>query len=166
MRVLATLRSLTATIEPGGNPRMSSPSQQHQPGQSWDTIIIPSDLASAKEPERAILQAVADHGFNEDSIFAIKLTLEEAITNAIKHGNKSDRSKKVVVRYTVDAAEIVICIRDEGAGFDPDAVPDPTSPDRLSLPSGRGILLMRAYMNEIEYRHNGTEIILRKTKDS
>ncbi len=145
---------------------MSPPSQHHPSRQSQATIIIPSDLSSAKKPEHAILQAVAEHGFNEDSIFAIKLTLEEAITNAIKHGNKSDRSKKVVVRYTVDAAQVVICIRDEGAGFDPAAVPDPTSPERISLPSGRGILLMKAYMNEIEYRHNGTEIILKKKKDS
>ena len=133
--------------------------------QSLKKIVIPSDLASAKEPEQAILAEAADHGFSEDAIFAIKLTLEEAITNAIKHGNKCDRSKTVTVRYAVDSAEVVIYIQDEGAGFDPQEVPDPTVPERLSLPNGRGILLMKAYMNEVEYRRNGREIFLRKLNE-
>lgn len=133
--------------------------------QSLKKIVIPSDLASAKEPEQAILAEAAHHGFSEDSIFAIKLTLEEAITNAIKHGNKCDRSKTVTVRYAVDSAEVVIYIQDEGAGFDPQGVPDPTVPERLSLPNGRGILLMKAYMNEVEYRCNGREIFLRKLNE-
>ncbi len=133
--------------------------------QSLKKIVIPSDLASAKEPEQAILAEAADHGFSEDAIFAIKLTLEEAITNAIKHGNKCDRSKTVTVRYAVDSVEVVIYIQDEGAGFDPQDVPDPTVPERLSLPNGRGILLMKAYMNEVEYRRNGREIFLRKLNE-
>lgn len=133
--------------------------------QSLKKIVIPSDLASAKEPEQAILAEAADHGFSEDAIFAIKLTLEEAITNAIKHGNKCDRSKTVTVRYAVDSVEVVIYIQDEGAGFDPQDVPDPTVPERLSLPNGRGILLMKAYMNEVEYRRDGREIFLRKLNE-
>ncbi len=133
--------------------------------QSLKKIVIPSDLASAKEPEQAILAEAADQGFSEDSIFAIKLTLEEAITNAIKHGNKCDRSKTVTVRYAVDSVEVVIYIQDEGAGFDPQGVPDPTVPERLSLPNGRGILLMKAYMSEVTYRRNGTEIFLRKRNE-
>lgn len=137
----------------------------HPMEQSLKKIVIPSDLASAKEPEQAILAEAAQHGFSEDSIFAIKLTLEEAITNAIKHGNKCDRSKTVTVRYAVDSAEVVIYIQDEGAGFDPQGVPDPTVPERLSLPNGRGILLMKAYMNEVEYRCNGREIFLRKLNE-
>lgn len=133
--------------------------------QSLKKIVIPSDLASAKEPEQAILAEAADHGFSEDAIFAIKLALEEAITNAIKHGNKCDRSKTVTVRYAVDSVEVVIYIQDEGAGFDPQDVPDPTVPERLSLPNGRGILLMKAYMNEVEYRRDGREIFLRKLNE-
>ncbi len=144
---------------------MSPASDHYQNGRPLKTIVIPSDLASTKEPEQAILKEARDHGFNEDSIFAIKLALEEAITNAIKHGNKCDRSKKVTVRYAVDSAQVVICVRDEGPGFDPAAVPDPTMPDRLSLPNGRGILLMKTYMNEVEYRRNGTEIFLRKLNE-
>ena len=144
---------------------MSRQNHHQDSDRSTKAIVIPSDLASAKGPEQAILREVQQHGFSEDAIFAIKLTLEEAITNAIKHGNKCDRSKKVTVQYVVDSVQVVITIRDEGPGFNPDAVPDPTSPERLSLPNGRGILLMKAYMNEVVYRRNGTEIFLRKLKE-
>ena len=144
---------------------MNCSSQHPDDERSLKTIVIPSDLAAAKEPERAILREAQHNGFSEDAIFAIKLTLEEAITNAIKHGNKCDRTKKVTVRYAVDAHQVVICIRDEGTGFDPDAVPDPTRPERISLPNGRGILLMKAYMSEVTYRCNGTEIFLRKRNE-
>ena len=105
------------------------------------------------------------HQFGEEAVFAIKLTLEEAVTNAIKHGNKCDRSKNVTVRYFVDDYQAIVFIRDEGQGFRPDEIPDPTTPERLSLPNGRGILLMKAYMTELEYLHNGTEVYLRKVKD-
>ena len=144
---------------------MNSASHDQHIEESLKTIVIPSDLASVGGPEETILREAQRHGFSEDSIFAIKLTLEEAMTNAIKHGNKCDTSRKVTVRYFVDSAQVVICIRDEGSGFDPGSVPDPTQPDRLSLPSGRGILLMKAYMTEVKYRHNGTEIYLRKLND-
>jgi len=126
---------------------------------------IPSDLSCVRQPEQAILSEVERQGFSDDAIFAIKLTLEEAITNAIKHGNKSDCSKKVTVRYFVDSTQAVICIQDQGQGFDPAAVPDPTLPERLSLPNGRGILLMRAYMSAVDYCKNGTEIVLRKLNE-
>jgi len=129
------------------------------------SIVIPSDLGCVRQPETAVLEEIEKHGFSEDAIFAIKLTLEEAITNAIKHGNKGDRSKKVIIRYFVDSQQAVICIKDEGPGFDPQEVPDPTAPDRLSLPNGRGILLMRAYMNDVIYRDNGRETVLVKLNE-
>lgn len=130
-----------------------------------ESVIIPSDLRHAKEPERVILEEIEKYNFSEEAVFAIKLTLEEAVTNAIKHGNKCDRSKNVTVRYFVDEEQAVVFIRDEGEGFNPDEVPDPTSPDRLSLPNGRGILLMKAYMTELEYLHNGTEVYLKMVRD-
>lgn len=141
---------------------MSSGIPDHQIEQHLKTIVIPSDLSCVRGPEEAIIQEIVAHRFSEDAIFAIKLTLEEAITNAIKHGNRCDRSKKVTIRYFADANQAVFCIRDEGEGFNPESVPDPTLPERLSLPNGRGILLMRAYMDEVRYRSNGRELFLRK----
>lgn len=129
---------------------------------SFKVIEIQSTLTEAKRPETLILREIESSGYDEDSTFAIKLALEEAMTNAVRHGNCGDACKKVRVRYAITPQRVVICVRDEGKGFCPDAIPDPTEPDRLSLPCGRGIMLIRAYMNEVEYREDGREICMTK----
>ena len=129
---------------------------------SFREIIIPSTLRDAKRPEHVILKEVERCGFGQEAVFAIKLALEEAMTNAVKHGNGSDPSKQITVRFAVDDTRAVIIVRDEGGGFRASGVPDPTQPNRLTLPTGRGIMLMRAYMDEVSYRHDGTEVRLVK----
>lgn len=141
---------------------MDQPLPHDSPG--FREVRVPSTYRDAKLPERDILKEVERHGYDDDATFAIKLALEEAMTNAVKHGNRNDPSKCVIVRYAVDDRRVVICIRDQGSGFMPSAVPDPTQPDRLMLPSGRGIMLMKAYMDEVEYRHDGTEVYLVKLR--
>ena len=90
--------------------------------------------------------------------------MEEALVNAIKHGNSGDSSKKIRVDYTVTDSEIWIRIEDEGEGFDPESVPDPTSPEFLERPCGRGLMLMRHYMSEIKYEGRGNCVVMRKRK--
>ena len=126
--------------------------------ESFKEVRIKSTFAAAKKPEDHILKDVDRCGYDEDSTFAIKLALEEAMSNAVRHGNGGDATKHITVRYAVTRSQVIICVRDEGAGFEPENVPDPTSPDRISLPSGRGIMLMRAYMSDVEFRHNGAEV--------
>lgn len=128
----------------------------------WQELVISNDLHAAADSERTIVDHVERHGFSSDATFAIRLAVEEALTNAIKHGNRNDPDRKVRIRYAVNASVAVICVRDEGPGFVPEAVPDPTSPDRLALPNGRGIMLMRAYMDEIQYRESGREVCMVK----
>jgi serine/threonine-protein kinase RsbW len=125
---------------------------------SYRVIEIPSTLVDAKKPEGHILLEVAACGYDEDATFAIKLALEEAMTNAVRHGNGNDPTKHIKVRYAVSPEMVVICVCDEGPGFQPECVPDPTQPERLSLPCGRGIMLMKAYMTDVEYRCNGREV--------
>lgn len=132
---------------------------------SLSVIEIDSTLQAAKEPERIILAEVDRCGYCEDATFAIKLALEEAMTNAIKHGNRNDPSKRITIRHSVTPERVVILVRDQGAGFHPATVPDPTKADRLPLPSGRGIMLMRAYMTEVYYRAGGTEVCLVKQNE-
>ena len=129
---------------------------------TYHVIEIPSTLTDAKKPEVHILAEIDRCGYDEDSSFAIKLALEEAMTNAVRHGNGGDASKHITVRYAVTPEMCVICVRDEGTGFRPKEIPDPTAPDRLSLPCGRGIMLMRAYMTDVEYRDDGREVRLVK----
>lgn len=129
------------------------------------TCQIPSDLAHTSVPREEILQELQKHQYDEEAIFAIKLALEEALANAIRHGNRKDPDKPVTVRYCVSAERAVIIVRDEGEGFSPEKVPDPTVPERLSVPSGRGVMLIRAYMDEVEYRDCGREVWFIKNRE-
>ena len=125
---------------------------------TFHTCIIDSVQAETETPKRAIISELERWSFNQEDLFAVKLALEEALTNAVRHGNAGDASKKITVRYAVNEEKAVIVIRDEGAGFVPEDVPDPTAPDRIPLPSGRGIMLIRTYMDEVSYRDSGREI--------
>lgn len=127
--------------------------------------VIPSDHAAARVPKALIIKELEDHRFGEREVFAIKLALEEALANAVNHGNQGDSTKTVTVRYAVSDEKAAIIVRDEGPGFSPDEVPDPTHPDRLSIPNGRGIMLIKAYMDVVEYRDQGREVYFVKSRD-
>jgi serine/threonine-protein kinase RsbW len=128
--------------------------------------VVPSTFADTAGVKEDILNEVDGCGFCADTKFSIKLALEEALTNAIKHGNCGDASRHITLRYAVTPERVVVIVRDEGCGFHPDDVPDPTTPERLPIPSGRGIMLIRAYMDEVTYRDNGREIrfVKRRTR--
>lgn len=96
--------------------------------------------------------------------FGIHLAAEEAIVNAILHGNRLDPRKQVHVICTVSRDRFRIDIADEGEGFDPALVPDCTQAERLEVPSGRGVMLMRSFMNRIEYNAKGNRVVLEKTR--
>ena len=134
--------------------------------QDLEQIVIPSDLRAAKEPEQRILDELARQGYSEDARFAIKLALEEALTNAIKHGNRNDPRKHVTIRYRITPQRAIIAIRDEGRGFCPDNVPDPTADENLERPNGRGIMLMHAYMTRVRYNPAGNEVWLMRENTS
>lgn len=121
-------------------------------------IVIPNELRAAREPGERILTELNKSGYSADVVFAIKLALEEALTNAIKHGNRNDRTKHVTVKYFIDPERALIMVRDEGPGFVPGAVPDCTADENLERPSGRGIMLMHAYMTRICYNACGNEV--------
>jgi serine/threonine-protein kinase RsbW len=121
-------------------------------------VSITSDLGAARQLQCEIEAALSAAAFGERDVFAVKLALEEALVNAIRHGNNLDPTKRVHVRYTVAPDRIDIRITDEGPGFNPEAVPDPTAPENLERPCGRGLLLMRHYMTEVEYSDCGRAV--------
>jgi serine/threonine-protein kinase RsbW len=90
--------------------------------------------------------------------------VEEALVNAIKHGNGLNPSKKVRIAYHVRAEHFEIVVADEGPGFDPDEVPDPTAPENLERCCGRGLMLMRHYMSEVAFNRRGNSVRLRKLR--
>ena len=114
---------------------------------------------------RQVLEAMAGQGYVEASKFAVRLAMEEAISNAFRHGHRGlPQSAPVSVEWSVDADSLRIVVRDRGPGFDPGAVPDPTLEENLEMPSGRGLMLMRAYMSVIEFAKGGTEVIMEYRK--
>jgi len=127
-------------------------------------VVVPNDLRCVREPEARIMAELKRCGYDDDTIFAIKLAFEEAVTNAVKHGNCNDRTKQVYVRYYVDPQRIVFMVRDEGCGFRPEQVPDPTADENLERPSGRGLMLMQSYMTKVRYSSNGNEVWLLKER--
>ena len=105
-----------------------------------------------------ILEALAACGYEGWARFALRTAMEEAVANAILHGNGNDPAKRVTIEYSADPASVAIVVEDEGDGFDPDSVPDPTRPENVDIPSGRGIMLMRAYMSQVEFHPPGNRV--------
>ena len=104
---------------------------------------------------RELLDDIAGCGFDEDEVFGIHLAVEEAFANALKHGNEADGQRSVSVEYVVTPVKVDISIADEGPGFTPEAVPDPRSEENLYKAGGRGLLLMRSYMDVVEHNEKG-----------
>jgi serine/threonine-protein kinase RsbW len=100
----------------------------------------------------ALLQGLGHLGYSEREQFGIRLALEEAMVNAVKHGHGGDMTKVATLRYRATVALFLAEVEDQGAGFNPADVPDPLAPENLERPGGRGLLLMRRYMTWV--RHN------------
>lgn len=117
-----------------------------------------SNYEQGHNVQKQILDLAEAHGFAGESFFALRISLEEAIVNAIKHGNQLDPKKKVHIEARVTDERVEVVIEDEGAGFDRSSVPDPTDEANLHKCSGRGILLIEAYMNEVKWERGGRRL--------
>ena len=128
-------------------------------------LVIPSDPEEARRIQDDIERALKAYRFDDREIFSIKLALEEALVNAIKHGNQMDRAKKVRISYRISPDRFDIHIADEGRGFDPEDVPDPMAAENLERPCGRGLLLMRHYMTEVVFHAPGNRLSMSKVRN-
>mgnify|MGYP001469787849 CR=1 FL=1 len=125
--------------------------------QSW---TISGERVACGEVVESIREAMSDAGIGEAASFAVRLSLEEAIANAIRHGHAGDVTRAIAISAEVSPKEVELTIADHGPGFDPEAVPDPTAEENLTIASGRGLALMRAFMTEVEIPPPGNRIIL------
>jgi len=130
------------------------------------TWAIPSDHKAARKVQKAILTRIRGARFDGHSIFAINLALEEAMINAIKHGNKFDKDRRVHIGFALSPRQAEITVEDEGEGFNRKSVPDPTLPENLCKSSGRGILLIEAYMDRVQYTHGGRRLRMIKRNET
>jgi len=124
------------------------------------SIALESTPFALIEAYRRILSKLEANGFSKEDIFAVHLALQEAFTNAITHGNKMSPNKEVKIDYSVGSDKFEVSMTDEGEGFDPDAVPDPRYGENLYKPAGRGLLLMRSYMDVVEFNEHGNSVYM------
>ncbi len=127
-----------------------------------------STLESVNKAEETADQIAAQAGLDEDTRGGVSMAVREAMINAVLHGNAYDPAKRVSLTFEQNGEELIVTIADEGKGFVPDEVPDPLAPENLLKQSGRGIFLIRAFMDEVRFRklNPGTEITLIKRLQS
>jgi len=130
-----------------------------------EEFSLPSRINSVDIAAMRIDEFARKAGLGEEFISSIDLAVRESVANAIEHGNNLEESKLVEITLEITAAGFEIQVRDFGAGFDPQSVPDPTKPENLLKSSGRGILFMRAFMDIVEWsRHSKGGTIVRMVK--
>ena len=129
-------------------------------------FTLPSDLAEVHRVQTEIEEALQANQFGDMDVFSIKLAVEEALVNAIKHGNQMEPDKTVRVAYTVTDEQFSIRIEDEGSGFNPADVPDPTDERFIERPCGRGLLIIRNFMTSVDYIGRGNVVVMFKLRDS
>ena len=135
---------------------------------SWTWVKnhdIISRLDDGQRVVQEIIHALRRHEWKQDDVFAVHLVLEEAVVNAIRHGNGLDPSKRVRVETKISAQRCWIQVEDEGSGFDPREVPDCTANENLEKPGGRGLMLMQNFMSSVEYNEAGNRVVMEKVLD-
>src|SRR5262249_34889080 len=144
-------RTIPSTMQP---PR--------DPGSPPVHVVIPSDAAAGRRVQDQIEQCLQATACHDHDLFGIRLALGEALVNAIKHGNQYDRRKQVQIAYRLLPDRFEVHITDEGTGFDPDDVPEPTAFEYRERPCGRGLMLMRHYMTEVTFNERGNAVTMCK----
>jgi len=125
-------------------------------------IKIPSDIRRMREVSLKILGSLKSYDLDNDRMFDIRLAVEEAVRNAIIHGNESDKAKSVTITYWIEDDKINVVVEDEGKGFDPLGLPDPTANDNIMKNSGRGVYLVKKLMDEVEFNAIGNKLKMTK----
>ena len=124
-------------------------------------LLLDSTLDSVEVAEKAVLQDAEAIGFGEDELHQLGMAMRESMVNAVVHGNRYNARKKVRVAITKATDRLIVVIADEGDGFDMTSIPDPLADENLLRQSGRGLLLMRAFVDEFQVRRGeqgGTEV--------
>ena len=124
---------------------MSSNSDLHA------NLVLSSRFENIEVAERALVDLCQRAGCAGDEEYWLVTALREAVANAVRHGNKQDPERLVRVAYSIKNSTMTIRVEDEGQGFNPEDIPDPTDPENLLRPNGRGIFYMRQFMNRVDF---------------
>jgi serine/threonine-protein kinase RsbW len=127
-------------------------------------LRLSSTMESVGEVEAVADKLATEAGLDEDQRFHVSMAVREATLNAVLHGNEYDPARQIEVAFENNGTDFIFTIADQGRGFDPDHLPDPSAPENLLRSTGRGIFLIRSLMDEVHFRqlHPGTELKLIK----
>jgi len=153
-------------MKPSENPNDSaSPQQSAAQALPWQfERRIPSDPDYCAKIVALVLEQLARFKWSNRDVFAIHMAMEESILNAIRHGNRCSPNKQVHIRIQVNQQEFYSCVTDEGEGFKLEEVPDPTLEENLENPSGRGVMLIQTFMDQVVYNEKGNSVQLFKQR--
>ncbi len=117
-------------------------------------LKLPSRIESVEKAAQEAAEFAGQNNFGDETLFAVDMAVRESVANAVKHGNKLDETKSVEITFSSSDNGLEITIRDFGAGFAVEEIPDPTNPENLLKATGRGILFMRSFMDEVEWTNH------------
>jgi serine/threonine-protein kinase RsbW len=131
------------------------------------TLELPNDLDAIERVVQELVDRSIAAGFDSDRLrLNFRVSLTEALANAMLYGNAGDPRKRVKVEARLSPDRIVVRVTDEGGGFDPAVVPDPTLPENIARPGGRGIFLIRSFMDRVEFNDRGNSITMMLGRDA
>ena len=125
-------------------------------------IEIENDSHLLKEVSKELISTLKEKNVAEEVIFDVHVGFEEALRNAMIHGNKSHPKKKVKIETEITDEWVMIIVEDEGTGFDLESLPDPTIEENLLKESGRGVYLIRHLMDDVRYELGGRRVVMKK----
>lgn len=129
---------------------------------SYEKFVSKGIISELRQICTKILCRAERLGYSEDALFAIRLAMEESIINAVKHGNKRNPDKDVIIEYGLSPQRLDLWVTDEGQGFDFDHLDDPRREENIYKTNGRGVLLIKAYMDVVEYNETGNSVHMTK----
>ncbi len=128
-------------------------------------LVLPSRIEAVADAAAAAAKVVNRSQLGDEAAFGVDMAVREAVTNAVLHGNLQDEAKSVEVVFTTSSDGLEITVRDHGSGFNPTSVPDPTEAQNILKTSGRGMLFMRTFMDEVEWtKHPAGGTVVRMLK--
>lgn len=134
---------------------------------AWEWSLhehIPSSSVAGHELIERYVKVLEQFGWEGRDLFHVQLAVEEAVVNAITHGNKESPEKTVEVELHVSRQSTLMRIQDQGAGFCPDTLPDPTDDENLETPHGRGVMLIKQMMDRVDYNACGNQVTMQKNR--
>ena len=126
----------------------------------YQTQIVSGTRDQFDGVQKLILEQLQSLGYSDHDLFSVRISLEEALANALLHGHQGEEETTIEVKWKIDSFQVEIIVIDQGRGYDPETIPDPTADENLTLPSGRGLAMMRAFMDEVDVNECGNRVTM------